>query len=96
LPDFSWCMRPGWPDWANFRPIWSMFSLGSYFRITEVSNRFGLLYSVDKLKNKFWQKIGWATFWAIFSLTHLVTLRGPNGKKCTKETQNVPNSHKIS
>jgi hypothetical protein len=43
-------------------------------KITEVSQIFGLLYSVVEFKHKFGQKIGWATFWMIFSQTHLVTL----------------------
>jgi hypothetical protein len=59
---------------GEFSPIGWLFLLGSYLRITEVAHIFGLLYSSVKFKNKCWQKIGWATFWAIFSQPNLVTL----------------------
>jgi hypothetical protein len=34
----------GLPDWANFRPIWSLFPLGSFVKITEVAPIIGLLF----------------------------------------------------
>jgi hypothetical protein len=43
-------------------------------KITEVSDIFEILDSNDKFKHKIIQRLGWATFWAIFSQTHLVTL----------------------
>jgi hypothetical protein len=37
------------------------------------SPQFGRLYSADKFMLLSRQKMGWATFWANFSQTHLVT-----------------------
>jgi hypothetical protein len=34
---------------------------------------FGLLFASVKFLHLFGQNMGWATFWAIFSQTHLVT-----------------------
>jgi hypothetical protein len=42
-------------------------------KITEGSQLFGLLFHKKTCIN-FYKKIGWATFWAIFSQTRLVTL----------------------
>jgi hypothetical protein len=49
-------------------------TLGNYFNFTEESTRVWQLLAMVKFKNKFGQKMGWATFWAIFSETHLLTL----------------------
>jgi hypothetical protein len=59
------------PDWENFR-------LSSYYLLWLVENyrsspKFSL-FSTIKGTHSLRQKIGWATFWAIFSPTHLVTL----------------------
>jgi hypothetical protein len=43
-------------------------------KITEVSQIFGLVFTTVKVMYKFGQKVVWATVWAIFSQTHLVTL----------------------
>jgi hypothetical protein len=48
--------------------------LGSFFRITEEGEMFWLLFASVKFLHLFGQNMGWATFWAIFSQTHLVTL----------------------
>jgi hypothetical protein len=43
-----------WPDWANFRPLTICQLWAVFFKITEVSQIFGLLYSrVIKLCNNF-------------------------------------------
>jgi hypothetical protein len=42
----------------------------------EASNVWLLLLSPVKVMYSFWPKMGWATFWAIFLQTHLVTLVG--------------------
>jgi hypothetical protein len=59
---------------GEFSPNGLLFTLGSYLKITEVAHIFWLLYSMVKFKRKVGPKIVWATFWAIFSQTHLVTL----------------------
>jgi hypothetical protein len=48
--------------------------LGTFLKMAELAQIFGLPYSKLKIMYLFWQKIGWATFWANFSQTHLVTL----------------------
>jgi hypothetical protein len=47
-----------------------LFTLGVFNKIIEAALIFGLLFST--VKNR--QKMGWATLWAFFSQTHLVTL----------------------
>jgi hypothetical protein len=60
---------------GEFLPVVRLFSLGSFFKITEVAQIFGLLFSMVKLHNVLIStKMGWASCWAIFSQTHLVTL----------------------
>jgi hypothetical protein len=54
------------------------FSLGSFLKTAKVAQFCGLLFSAVKVMYSFWQKMAWATFWAIFSPTHLVTLRFDN------------------
>jgi hypothetical protein len=63
-----------WPDWANFRPpddclLWAVFS-----KIQEDANIIMLLFVTDNVMHSLKQKMGWATIWAIFSQTPLVTL----------------------
>jgi hypothetical protein len=55
----------GWPDWVNFRPLGDCLVWVVFLKITEVAHIFGLDVSIIKV-NKFWQKIGLATFWAFF------------------------------
>jgi hypothetical protein len=43
-------------------------------KMTEVAHIFGPRYSTVKFMREFGQKMGWATFWANFSQTPLVTL----------------------
>jgi hypothetical protein len=59
-----------------FLPIEQLFTLGSYF-IIELALIFGPLFSAVQamyVHINFNQKMCWATFLAIFSQTHLVTL----------------------
>jgi hypothetical protein len=49
------------------------FTLGSFMKITEVAYIFGLPFPTIITHWK-WQKVGWATFWAVLSRSHLVTL----------------------
>jgi hypothetical protein len=55
-------------QWVNFLR-WAVF-----LKITEVSQIFGLLFTTVPVVYYSGQKIGWATFWATFSQTHLVSL----------------------
>jgi hypothetical protein len=59
---------------GEFSPIGRLFSFNSFLKITKVANIFWPLFPTVKVYNKFWQKMDWAKFWAIFSQTHLVTL----------------------
>jgi hypothetical protein len=51
-----------------------MFTLASFLKITEVAHKFVLIFFDSDVYALMFTKKGWATFWAIFSLTHLVTL----------------------
>jgi hypothetical protein len=48
--------------------------LWAEFLIAEVAQNFWLLFSTVTVMYYFLPKNGWATFWATFSQTHLVTL----------------------
>jgi hypothetical protein len=62
---------------GEFSTIGWLFTLGSFVKITEVANIIGLLFPTLKLCINF-QKMDWATFWATFSQTRLVTLNKIN------------------
>jgi hypothetical protein len=47
----------------------------SFSQFSEVASTLGLLCSTAEAVYQFEQIMGWATFWAIFLQTHLVTLR---------------------
>jgi hypothetical protein len=49
--------------------------LGKYLKNTEVSQILGYFFPRVSLGNNVLQKMCLATFWVIFSQTHLVTLR---------------------
>jgi hypothetical protein len=38
-------VRPGWPDWANFRPMGDRLLWAVFINITDVAQNFGLLFS---------------------------------------------------
>jgi hypothetical protein len=50
--------------------------LWAFLTITKVANIFGLIYFTGKSCVLILAKIRWATYWAIFSQTYLVTLVG--------------------
>jgi hypothetical protein len=59
---------------GEFSHIGRLFTLDSVLKITKVAQFWGILFPRYQLCINFEQKMGWATFWAIFSQTHLVTL----------------------
>jgi hypothetical protein len=59
---------------GELSPIGWLFTWGSFLQIIEIAQIIGLLISTVKVTFKLWLKTAWATFWAIFSQTHLVTL----------------------
>jgi hypothetical protein len=66
----------GCPDWENFRPFFCriLLTLSNLFN-AEVAQNFGLLFSTFTLRHALiLTKMVWATFWAILTQTHLVTL----------------------
>jgi hypothetical protein len=65
--------RPGWPDWANFRPMGDCL-LFRYFENYRSSPYFWLLFPRLRLYINFDKKMNWASFWAIFSQINPVTL----------------------
>jgi hypothetical protein len=59
---------------GDFSQIGCFFTLGSFSKITDGTQIFGLLFSNVPVMYLFRQKMGWDTFWATFLQTHLVTL----------------------
>jgi hypothetical protein len=59
---------------GEFPPFGRLFSFCSVLQITEIAQIIGLLISAVYGLFSFWTKTAWATFWAILSKTHLVTL----------------------
>jgi hypothetical protein len=51
-----------------------LFTLGSFSKITEVAQLFGLNFTTVESYAHILEKMGWAAFWAMFFLTHLVNL----------------------
>jgi hypothetical protein len=72
---FSNVFWPGWPDWANFHLLgdcflWVVFwKWRKWLKLTEAT--FSIVKTMYILNL---MKMGWATLWASFSQTHLVTL----------------------
>lgn len=54
--------------------LWVIVYIWAVFSITEVARVLGVLFSTIKVMYHFCPKMGWATTWAIFLQTHLVTL----------------------
>jgi hypothetical protein len=50
----------------KFTPIRRLVTLGCSLKISEVAQKFMLLFSMVKVTYFFCPKMGWATFWAIF------------------------------
>jgi hypothetical protein len=65
---------PAWPDWAEFRILVVCLLWAVFKKNHRSSANFGLLFSIVRVMYTFFTKMGWATFWAIFLQTHLVTL----------------------
>jgi hypothetical protein len=53
---------------------WDIIFFGQFSKLTETAQIFGLLLFSEKNVYLFWQKMGTAAFWAIFSHSNLVTL----------------------
>jgi hypothetical protein len=51
-----------------------MFTLERFFLIQGAAQILGRLFDAVKVMFSLWQKMGWSTFWAIFSQTHPVAL----------------------
>jgi hypothetical protein len=59
---------------GEFAPIGLLFTFGRFDTFTKYSQKhFEQLFSTVKVTHWF-EKMGWTTFWAIFSKTHPVTL----------------------
>jgi hypothetical protein len=52
---------------------WAIVFFGQLLKITEVAQIFDALLFKGERYKLILRKTGWATFWAIFSQTHLVT-----------------------
>jgi hypothetical protein len=59
---------------GEFSPIGRLFSLGSFWKITEVATKMRATFFHVKMYALMLTKMGWAAFWAICWQTHLVTL----------------------
>jgi hypothetical protein len=60
---------------GEISPIGQSITLGLCLKITEVGKNFWLhTFFLGESTALILTKMGWATFWAIFSQTHLVTL----------------------
>jgi hypothetical protein len=68
-------MQTEWPDWANFRLMGECYFVHFFDNYSRSPKYvFGATFSSVKVMHSFWRKLFWATFWAIFSQTHPVTL----------------------
>jgi hypothetical protein len=61
---------------GDFSPVERFFTLGCGLRTIKVAHILGLFISTVPVMCTFWQNICWASLWATFSQTHLVTLPG--------------------
>jgi hypothetical protein len=59
---------------GQFSPFGRLFTFGSFSKIAEVARVLELLFSPGKSSALVLAKMGWATFWAIFSPMHPFTL----------------------
>jgi hypothetical protein len=61
-------LPPGWPDCANFLHVtyWAVVFFGHFLKFKVQRKFLAYFFLRDKLYIKFWQKMGWAIFWAIF------------------------------
>jgi hypothetical protein len=62
---------------GEFSPKGQLFTFSSFFKITKVDQKLGILLPSKKIcTNGDLLLLRWATFWADFSQTHVVTLAG--------------------
>jgi hypothetical protein len=82
---------PVWPDWSifYFSPIRRLFTLGRFWKLT-IGPYFWANLFQGKSHVLFWQEKGLATFWALFSKGHLVTLCRPTVKTSPLNTHLEP------
>jgi hypothetical protein len=59
---------------GEFSPFGRLFTLGRFLKVARVAQIVWEFLSTAQVMHTFLQEMGWATFWAIFSQTHLVTL----------------------
>jgi hypothetical protein len=69
----------GLPDWVNFRTLGIFIILAGVLKITEAAQIFNCFLHGKRYAPSLTQRV-WATFWATFSQTHLVTLLKCPGK----------------
>jgi hypothetical protein len=73
---------------------WGLFTLGSFLKITELVIHRAFLHCISYVL--IWVWVGWVSIWAIFSQTHLVTLKDTTAKsdwqkpKCVHHLINKP------
>jgi hypothetical protein len=75
---------------GEFSLIGRLFSLRTFFKTAEVVLIFELLFSTVKIIVILTKKMGWATFWSIFSQTHLVTCNGEKVQLSTVGVTTMP------
>jgi hypothetical protein len=59
---------------SDFSPIRQLFTSARFFKLQYKPKNLGSSFAGVKLSINFDKKTGWATFWAMFANTHLVTL----------------------
>jgi hypothetical protein len=71
--------QAGWPDWSNFRPLGDCF-LWVFF---EIFLKKHIFWATDQHEKKlcfdYDKNCAWATLWAVYKQTHLVTLFSSQG-----------------
>jgi hypothetical protein len=70
--------------------LWAVVYFGQFLKYYRNSSHFRATFSKVKNMYLFWQKKVRATFWAIFSQTHLVTL---NGTEKMRDSRSCCNYH---
>jgi hypothetical protein len=70
---FCCAFEAGWPDWRIFDPICHFFLLAVFRKKMRGNPNVWPTFSTVKAMHSF-RQMRWATFWAFFSKTHLVTL----------------------
>jgi hypothetical protein len=63
----STCVKGKQGDQIARTFIGQLFTSGRFIKITEIASKFGIFFPKYRIGIYFEQKMGWATFWAIFS-----------------------------